>query len=408
MPRASGARGASGGEGGHGSRASAPGPSPGCSTSSPAASPSPRCGRSRSRTSCAASRSRPTSSRSRCSRPARRVLVTGAGGSIGSELCRQLAQLEPAQLLVLDHGENSIFDIDGRADRAVPQRRRACRSSPTSATGSGCGSVFERYRPYAVFHAAAHKHVPLMESTTSRGDHQQRARHAERRGAVRRVRGGALRPDLDRQGGAPDQRHGRHQAHRRADRPGVAEASGRNFVAVRFGNVLGSRGSVVPMFLRQIQSGGPVTVTHPEMRRYFMTIPEAVQLVLQAGAIGQGRRGVRARHGRAGQDPRPRHRPDPAVRARGRQRHRDPLHRHPAGREALRGAVLRLGERAADRHPKVLRAKNGALPTGLSTRGGPAGGRRQRNGWTDEQLRSLLGRLVPDFRVGRASSTRST
>src|SRR5205823_12356376 len=148
--------------------------------------------------------------------------------------------------------------------------------------------VFDRYRPYTVFHAAAHKHVPLMEhhvaeavlnnvlgtrniatlASWSRTEHlvlvstDKAIRPTSVMGATKRIAEGIV-----------------HE---------MAEASGRKFVAVRFGNVLGSRGSVVPTFLRQIAAGGPVTVTHPEMRRYFMTIPEAVQLVLQAGALAQG------------------------------------------------------------------------------------------------------------------------
>jgi len=215
------------------------------------------------------------------------VLVTGAGGSIGSELSRQIARLQPRRLLLLGHGENPIFHILGELRAAHPQldlvpviadvrdRRRMFQ-------------VMERCRPYTVFHAAAHKHVPLMEEnvieavtnnvkgtqnivdaavanevehfvmiSTDKAVHPTSVMGASKRVAEHVVRGAARR----------------HQ---------------KNFVAVRFGNVLGSQGSVVPIFMQQIRQGGPVTVTHPEMRRYFMTIPEAVQLVLQAGAIGKG------------------------------------------------------------------------------------------------------------------------
>jgi len=217
----------------------------------------------------------------------RTVLVTGAGGSIGSELARQIARLHPARLMLLGHGENPIFHVLNELRGAYPEiefvpviadirdRRRMFQ-------------VMQQFRPFSVFHAAAHKHVPLMEEnviealtnnvkgtsnivdaaiasdvehfvmiSTDKAVHPTSVMGATKRVAEHVVRGAALR-------------------HRK------------NFVAVRFGNVLGSQGSVVPIFMQQIRQGGPVTVTHPEMRRYFMTIPEAVQLVLQAGAIGHG------------------------------------------------------------------------------------------------------------------------
>lgn len=215
------------------------------------------------------------------------MLVTGAGGSIGSELVRQLARLDPAQIILLGHGENSIFDILGE----VADRFPTVRFTPVIADirhRERLQEVFERHRPAAVFHAAAHKHVPLMEQNIADAvtnnvlgtrnvaelaaefgvDHlvmistDKAVRPTSIMGATKRVAELVL-----------------HH---------VAAANRNNFVAVRFGNVLGSRGSVVPAFLRQIKQGGPVTVTHPEMRRYFMTIPEAVQLVIQAGAIGTG------------------------------------------------------------------------------------------------------------------------
>jgi FlaA1/EpsC-like NDP-sugar epimerase len=217
----------------------------------------------------------------------RTVLVTGAGGSIGSELCRQIADLRPDLLVLLDHSENQVFEIEGELRRRNPTLQMA----PVIADvrdQTRMRLVFERYRPFAVFHAAAHKHVPLMEenvieavtnnvlgtrnvveaSVESGVTHfvlistDKAVRPTSIMGATKR-----LAEIIVRLAAAREQRH---------------------FVAVRFGNVLGSRGSVVPTFMAQIERGGPVTVTHPDMRRFFMTIPEAVQLVLQAGALGNG------------------------------------------------------------------------------------------------------------------------
>jgi FlaA1/EpsC-like NDP-sugar epimerase len=215
------------------------------------------------------------------------VMVTGAGGSIGSELCRQIADLDPEMLVLLDHSENQVFEIEGELRRKFP----TLRLSPTIADirdTARIRRVFEKFRPFAVFHAAAHKHVPLMEENLVES-------------ITNNVMGTRNVVDASIDVGV---QHFVLISTDKAVRPTsimgatkrlaevivrlAAARESRHFVAVRFGNVLGSRGSVVPTFLAQIERGGPVTVTHPEMRRFFMTIPEAVQLVLQAGALGQG------------------------------------------------------------------------------------------------------------------------
>ena len=217
----------------------------------------------------------------------RTVLVTGAGGSIGAELCRQIADLKPELLVLLDHSENQMFEIEGELRRRNPSLKIA----PVIADIPDDGRVqqiFERYRPFAVFHAAAHKHVPLMEENLIEAvtnnvlgtrnvveasiEHgvthfvlistDKAVRPTSMMGATKRMAELIVRL--------------------------AAARETRHFVVVRFGNVLGSRGSVVPTFMAQIERGGPVTVTHPDMRRFFMTIPEAVQLVMQAGALGAG------------------------------------------------------------------------------------------------------------------------
>jgi len=217
----------------------------------------------------------------------RTVLVTGAGGSIGSELCRQLAHLEPAMLVILGHGENSIFDIQAELRTSHP----GVPVVPVIADirdAQRMHAIFDDCRPYAVFHAAAHKHVPLMEENVVEAITNNI--HGTTNVVNAAIDAGvehfvlistdkAVRPTSVM--GATKRLAERVVQH-------AAVAHGRNFVSVRFGNVLGSRGSVVPTFFRQIRAGGPVTVTHPEMRRYFMTIPESVQLVLQAGTLGLG------------------------------------------------------------------------------------------------------------------------
>lgn len=217
----------------------------------------------------------------------KKVLVTGAGGSIGSELCRQIAALSPKKLILLGKGENSIFEIH----RELLDKYPMLQTEPVIADvrdRERIDRIFEHYQPQVIFHAAAHKHVPLMElqpdeavrnnifgtKNVVEAAHQFMAEMfilistdkavnpSSIMGVTKRV-AELIIQDMNRK-------------------------SKTVYAAVRFGNVLGSRGSVVPLFQRQIRAGGPVTITHPEMKRYFMTIPEAVQLVLQAGSMAKG------------------------------------------------------------------------------------------------------------------------
>jgi FlaA1/EpsC-like NDP-sugar epimerase len=217
----------------------------------------------------------------------RRVLVTGAGGSIGSEIARQVSEADPAALLVLDHDETHLHELCAGLTGPVGEERTVQLLADIR-DRDVILQVFERYRPEIVFHAAAHKHVPVLEQHPAE--------------AVRtNVLGTANVVDAARAAGT---RHLVFISTDKAVNPScVMGASKRlgeqlvlarsplegRFCAVRFGNVLGSRGSVIPTFLRQINSGGPVTVTDPRMTRFFMSIREAVQLVLQAAAISEGR-----------------------------------------------------------------------------------------------------------------------
>jgi FlaA1/EpsC-like NDP-sugar epimerase len=215
------------------------------------------------------------------------VMVTGAGGSIGSELCRQVCRYEPGRVVLVERFENALFEIHRELLASYPTV--AIEPCVADVTDRGrMEQVFSKWSPSFVFHAAAHKHVPLMEANPGE--------------AVKNNIGGTrVVADL-----ADKHRVGRFvlvSTDKAVNPSSVMGATKRvaemyiqalghrsetRFVTVRFGNVLGSNGSVIPIFKEQIAAGGPVTVTHAEMQRYFMTIPEASQLVLQAGVMGEG------------------------------------------------------------------------------------------------------------------------
>lgn len=228
----------------------------------------------------------------------KKVLITGAGGSIGSELCRQILKCRPAEMMLLGHGENSLFNIQRELERILELLREegvAQGHIPGLTTLiadirllSRLEYAFDQFRPDIIFHAAAHKHVPLMELNSPEAITnnvlgtknllalavQYNVAHFVMISTDKAVNPTSIMGVSKRVAEMLVLR--------------TAQKSGKPFVVVRFGNVLGSRGSVVPTFRQQISQGGPVTVTHPDMRRYFMTIPEAVQLVLQASVIGHG------------------------------------------------------------------------------------------------------------------------
>lgn len=323
------------------------------------------------------------------------VLITGAGGSIGSELCRQIARLAPERIVLVGHGENSIFDILHELHADFPE---VC-LVPIIADvrdRKRIAAIFKAQKPHAVFHAAAHKHVPLMEENVVEA-------------ITNNIFGTLNVVDAALEAGCE---HFVFISTDKAVRPtsvmgatkrvaelivqNAASKHERNFVSVRFGNVLGSRGSVVPTFLRQIRAGGPVTVTHPEMQRYFMTIPEAVQLVLQAGALGRGGEVFLLDMG-------------------------DPIRIVDIAADLIRLSGLtvgtdieikftgmRPGEKLYEEmffsaenvlstgHPKVLRARNGILPQGIMRRIEALITTAQ-SGRPDEELRQHLRNMLPDF-----------
>jgi FlaA1/EpsC-like NDP-sugar epimerase/EAL domain-containing protein (putative c-di-GMP-specific phosphodiesterase class I) len=228
----------------------------------------------------------------------KKVLITGAGGSIGSEICRQILKCHPAEMMLLGHGENSVFGIEQELKRLIAilkQEGEVQGHVPRLSTliadirfPSRLDYAFAEFRPDVIFHAAAHKHVPLMELNSPEAitnnvlgtkNLLDLARRYQVKNFVMISTDKAVNPTSVM--GASKRTAEMLVLH-------AARKSGHPFVVVRFGNVLGSRGSVVPTFKQQIASGGPITITHPEICRYFMTIPEAVQLVLQAAVIGKG------------------------------------------------------------------------------------------------------------------------
>ena len=217
--------------------------------------------------------------------------MTGAAGSIGSELCRQIAIYEPETLVLLDKSEGGLYSIDTEIGQKHPLLKKSAALVDIKHTNP-LREIFGQFAPQIVVHAAAYKHVPMMEfhpeeavlnnivGTVAVGARCDRAQSRE------------VYADFYRQGGQSHQRDGRDQAGCVNCISDALECNARyadtSFSAVRFGNVLGSSGSVLPLFRKQIESGGPVTVTHPEITRYFMTIPEAVQLVLRAVSLAEG------------------------------------------------------------------------------------------------------------------------
>ncbi|MEH7344381.1 nucleoside-diphosphate sugar epimerase/dehydratase [Bacillus sp. JJ1532] len=216
------------------------------------------------------------------------ILITGAGGSIGSEICRQIAKFKPAKMILLGHGENSIYNIDIEMKEEYGEQLVFITEIADIQNRERIFDIIGKYQPDIIYHAAAHKHVHLMEWNPDEAiknnvigtKNLAEASHFHKVGAFVMISTDkAVNPT------------GVMGATKRLAEMIIQdfdETSQTKFVAVRFGNVLGSRGSAIPLFIKQINKGGPVTVTHPEMVRYFMTIPEAARLVIQAGALANG------------------------------------------------------------------------------------------------------------------------
>ncbi|MDK9860166.1 nucleoside-diphosphate sugar epimerase/dehydratase [Staphylococcus equorum] len=217
------------------------------------------------------------------------ILVTGAGGSIGSEVCRQVCKFEPEKIILLGHGENSIYLIHQELNNIYNKIIEIIPVIADVQHKERLQEVMDMYKPYAVYHAAAHKHVPLMEYNPLEAVKNnilgtKNIAETAKEFGVRKF----VMISTDKAVNPPNVMGATKRIAEMVVQSLNDETSVTSFVAVRFGNVLGSRGSVIPLFKKQIEAGGPVTVTHPEMTRYFMTIPEASRLVLQAGALAQG------------------------------------------------------------------------------------------------------------------------
>lgn len=215
------------------------------------------------------------------------ILVTGAGGSIGSELCRQIAKLGPRHLVLLGKGENSIYEIDQELRAKYPE---LC-IDPVIADvrdSARIKAIFKRMKPQVVFHAAAHKHVPLMEAQPEEAVRNNILGTKVVAAAADWIKSDIFIMISTDKAVNPTSVMGATKRVAELIIQNQNKVSKTKFAAVRFGNVLGSRGSVIPLFKKQIAAGGPITITHPDMQRYFMTIPEATQLVLQAGSMANG------------------------------------------------------------------------------------------------------------------------
>ena len=215
------------------------------------------------------------------------VLVTGGGGSIGSELCRQILRFEPAHLVILDIYENTTYEVQNELEENYPEQKITVLIGSVREKAR-LDEIMETYKPWIVFHAAAHKHVPLMEYSPAEAIKNNvfgtynTARSAAEHGVKRFV---MISTD---KAVNPTNVMGASKRMCEMVVQTMQKCSDTEFVAVRFGNVLGSHGSVIPRFRKQIEQGGPVTVTHPDITRFFMTIPEAAQLVLQAASYAKG------------------------------------------------------------------------------------------------------------------------
>lgn len=211
------------------------------------------------------------------------VLVTGGGGSIGSELCRQIAHFSPKCLIIFDIYENNAYDIQQELHRTMPDLKLVTLIGSVRDTAR-VEALFEEYRPEIVFHAAAHKHVPLMEDSPNEAIKNNVFGTYHVATAAAKYNAESFVLISTDKAVNPTNIMGASKRICEMIVQSMAKKGTTKFVAVRFGNVLGSNGSVIPLFKKQIEEGGPVTVTHPDIIRYFMTIPEAVSLVLQAGA----------------------------------------------------------------------------------------------------------------------------
>lgn len=217
------------------------------------------------------------------------ILVTGAGGSIGSEICRQVCKFTPDRIILLGHGENSIYHIHQELIGLYKEEIEVIPIIADVQDKERMKEVMQAYKPYVVYHAAAHKHVPLMEYNPQEAikNNVLGTRNTAEAAKLAEVSKFVM-VSTDKAVNPPNVMGASKRVAEMVIQSMNNETSKTDFVAVRFGNVLGSRGSVIPLFKKQIEAGGPVTVTHPDMTRYFMTIPEASRLVLQAGALATG------------------------------------------------------------------------------------------------------------------------